>query len=72
MIKIDKLDNAEKSAKPLTTTVTLTSIKDRVLGKRTRTKWERRWILVPNVLDLNLGEIWVQKWVTVESAEKSK
>ena len=72
MIKIDKLDTAEKSGKPLTTTVTLTSTKDRVLGKRTRTKWERRWTLVPNVLDLNLGEIWVQKWVTVESAEKSK
>ena len=68
---------AAAQSKPLltTTTVTLTSTKDhitRVLGKRTRTKWERRWVLVPNVLDLNLGEIWVQKWVTVESAEKSK
>ena len=24
------------------------------------------------MLDLNLGEIWVQKWVTVESAKESK
>jgi len=58
-----------EKAKPLTTTVTLTSTKASVLGKRTRTKkWERRWVLVPNVLDLNKGEIWVQRWVTVESA----
>ena len=26
----------------------------------------------PNVLDLNRGEIWVQKWVTVESAKESR
>ena len=65
LIKIDK-------PKALTTTVTLTSTKDRVLGKRTRTtKWERRWVLVPNVLDLNKGEIWTQKWVTVDSAKES-
>ena len=31
-------------------------------------KWEKRWVMQPNVLDLNRGEIWVQKWVTVESA----
>lgn len=44
-----------------------------MLGKRTRTKkWERRWVLVPNVLDLNKGEIWVQKWVTVDSAQESR
>ncbi len=24
------------------------------------------------MLDLNLGEIWVQKWVTVDSAKESK
>lgn len=59
--------------KPLTTTVTLTSTKGGgLLGKRSRTKWERRWVLVPNVLDLNKGEIWVQKWVTVDSAQESK
>ena len=34
-------------------------------------KWERRWVLQPNVLDLNRGEIWIQKWVTVESAKES-
>ena len=28
--------------------------------------------MVPNVLDLNKGEIWVQKWVTVDSAQESK
>ena len=65
LIKIDK-------PKPMTTTVTLNSTNYRVLGKRTRTKWERRWVFVPNVLDLNKGEIWVQKWVTVESAIESK
>ena len=47
-------------------------MKEHVLGKRSRTRWERRWVFVPNVLDLNLGEIWVQKWVTVESAKESK
>ena len=40
-------------------------------GKRVR-KWEKRWVLQPNVLDLNDGDIWVQKWVTVESAKESK
>lgn len=54
--------------KPMGTTVTLTSTKGNILVKRTRTKWERRWFLQPNVLDLNKGEIWVQKWTTVESA----
>ena len=54
------------------TTVTLTSTKNNLLVKRTRTKWERRWFLQPNVLDLNKGEIWVQKWVTVESAQESQ
>lgn len=40
--------------------VTLTSTKTSMLGKRMRTKkWEKRWVLVPNVLDLNQGEIWV-------------
>lgn len=34
-------------------------------------KWEKRWVMQPNVLDLNQGEIWVQKWVTVESAKES-
>ena len=59
--------------KQATATVTLTATKERLmLGKRTRTKWERRWVLVPNVLDLNKGEIWVQKWVTSESAQSSK
>ena len=29
-------------------------------------------MLVPNVLDLNKGEIWIQKWVTVDSAKESK
>ena len=53
------------------TTVTLTSTKNNLLVKRTKTKWERRWFLQPNVLDLNKGEIWVQKWVTVESAQES-
>ena len=46
LIKIDK-------PRPMTTTVTLTSTKGNILGKRTRTKWERRWFLQPNVLDLN-------------------
>ena len=35
-------------------------------------KWEKRWVMQPNVLDLNRGEIWVQKWVTVESAQESR
>ena len=26
----------------------------------------------PNVLDLNKGEIWIQKWVTVDSAKESR
>ena len=64
LIKIDK-------PKPMGTTVTLTSTKNNLLVKRTKTKWERRWFLQPNVLDLNKGEIWVQKWVTVESAQES-
>ena len=29
-------------------------------------------MLVPNVLDLNNGEVWVQRWVTAESAQESK
>ena len=63
----------QASDKQATATVTLTATKERLmLGKRTRTKWERRWVLVPNVLDLNKGEIWVQKWVTSESAQSSK
>ena len=35
-------------------------------------RWERRWVMQPNVLDLNKGEIWIQKWVTVESAKESR
>jgi hypothetical protein len=30
-----------------------------VLGKRPVRRWEKRWILQPNVFDLNIGEIWV-------------
>jgi len=29
------------------------------LGKRPVRNWERRWVLQPNVFDLNKGEIWV-------------
>jgi hypothetical protein len=38
-------------------------VKSSVLGKRAVRKWEKRWVLQPNVFDLNEGEIWVQKWV---------
>lgn len=36
-----------------------TGIKSSVLGKRAVRKWEKRWVLQPNVFDLNEGEIWV-------------
>jgi len=39
-----------------------------VLGKRAVRKWEKRWVLQPNVFDLNEGEIWVQKWVQADKA----
>ena len=34
--------------------------------KRSSRKWEKRWILQPNVIDQG-GEIWIQKWVCVEN-----
>ncbi len=40
-----------------------------VLGKRAVRKWEKRWVLQPNVFDLNEGEIWVQKWVQADKAQ---
>lgn len=40
-----------------------------VLGKRAVRKWEKRWVLQPNVFDLNEGEIWVQKWVHADKAQ---
>ncbi len=42
------------------------------LGKRPVRKWQRRWVLQPNVFDLNRGEIWVQKWVRAEKAEQDQ
>ena len=53
-------------------TITLTSTAKDSIGVKRPRKWEKRWVLVPNVLDLNKGEIWVQKWVTTESAKESK
>jgi len=45
-----------------------TGVKSNVLGKRVR-KWEKRWVLQPNVFDLNEGEIWVQKWILADKAQ---
>lgn len=45
-----------------------TGVKSSVLGKRAVRKWEKRWVLQPNVFDLNEGEIWVQKWVHADKA----
>lgn len=44
-------------------------VKNSVLGKRAVRKWEKRWVLQPNVFDLNEGEIWVQKWVHSDKAQ---
>jgi hypothetical protein len=34
--------------------------------KRPVRKWQRRWVLQPNVIELG-GEIWIQKWICVEN-----
>ena len=35
-------------------------------------KWERRWVLTPNVLELSGGDIWVQRWVPAAQAAESQ
>lgn len=35
------------------------AVSSSVLGKRAARKWEKRWVLQPNVFELNEGEIWV-------------
>ena len=41
-----------------------------VLGKRPIRRWEKRWVLQQNVLDLNKGDIWVQRWIPLSKAEE--
>lgn len=48
-----KIIEREKSAKELNL-------------KRPVRKWERRWVLQPNIIDSG-GEIWIQKWICVEN-----
>jgi hypothetical protein len=31
-------------------------------------RWERRWVLQPNVIELG-SEIWIQKWICVENLD---
>jgi hypothetical protein len=42
------------------------------LGKRPVRAWVKRWVLQPNVLELNQGDIWVQKWVRAEKAQEDQ
>ena len=66
----ESVKSGEKGGKDkpsASTTIKIEKPKDKPAAAKSR-KWERRWIMQPNVLDLNKGEIWVQKWVTVESA----
>ena len=42
------------------------------LGKRLVRAWVKRWVLQPNVLELNQGDIWVQKWVRAEKAQEDQ
>jgi hypothetical protein len=37
--------------------------------KRPVRKWERRWVLQPNVIEFG-SVIWIQKWVCVENLDK--
>ena len=34
--------------------------------KRPVRKWEKRWVLQPNVIEYG-NDIWIQKWVCVDS-----
>ena len=66
----ESVKSGEKGGKDkpsASTTIKIEKPKDKPAAAKSR-RWERRWIMQPNVLDLNKGEIWVQKWVTVESA----
>ena len=66
----ESIKSGEKGGKDepgTSTTIKIEKPKDKPAATKPR-KWERRWIMQPNVLDLNKGEIWVQKWVTVDSA----
>lgn len=66
----ESVKSAEKGGKDkpaVSATIKIEKPKDKPAATKPR-KWERRWVMQPNVLDLNKGEIWVQKWVTVESA----
>jgi hypothetical protein len=36
-----------------------TKLRKSILGKRPVRRWEKRWILQPNVFELNEGDIWV-------------
>jgi hypothetical protein len=49
-IRIKKADSDEESK---------IDINMMVLGKRPVRKWEKRWVLQPNVFDLNQGDIWI-------------
>lgn len=42
------------------------SISDRNQIKRPVRKWERRWVLQPNVIEYG-REIWIQKWICIDS-----
>ena len=35
-------------------------------SKRPVKKWDKRWVLQPNVIEYGC-DIWVQKWICVES-----
>jgi hypothetical protein len=36
------------------------------IGKRPVKKWEKRWVLQPNVIECG-GDIWIPKWICVEN-----
>ena len=42
-----------------------TAFKEPLNPKKPVRKWERRWVLQPNILDS--GEIWIQKWICAEN-----
>ena len=70
----ESVKSGEKGGKEepgASTTIKIDKPKDKPAATKPR-RWERRWIMQPNVLDLNKGEIWVQKWVTVDSAKESR
>lgn len=40
--------------------------KDALFSKKPVRKWEKRWVLQPNVLEYG-NDIWLQKWICVDN-----